>query len=274
MSVPTSKERLASSPAAFARQLLSRLNLTEAGDLDTLTRRLHLSVKEVDSRDFEGVLVCRADRSKGIIAINHNIREPGRKRFAICHEIGHFVLPGHGSDGCICKSEDIESWRKGAPDYEIEANEFASELLLPYKAVSPCVKKGKARIAVAKDIAIRFGASLTAACLKCVEVTEEKCAFVCSVDGSIRWFRRNENFWLPIRKGKLSNDSFASQLFTPGSDREQDGAVPADAWLDDENLPSDAKIWEDSLFMPNYNSTVTILTNHKDIGSSARYFAE
>jgi hypothetical protein len=264
MSSSTSTERLASSPAAFARQLLARLNLSDAGDMNTLTNRLHLTIKDVDSHDFEGVLVCRADRSKGIIALNRSIKEPGRKRFAICHEIGHFVLPGHGKDGCICKSEDIESWRKGAPDYEIEANEFASELLLPYKAVAPFVRKGKATIAVAKDIATRFGSSLTAACLKCVEVTEEKCAFVCSVNGSIKWFRRNDNFWLPLRRGKLSNDSFAAQLFTTSSEREQDGAVPADAWLNDEGLPSDAKIWEDSLFMPSYNSTVTILTMHRD----------
>lgn len=140
MNVSTSKERLASSPAVFARQLLARLGLSVAGDLHTLTNRLHLTLKEVDSQDFEGVLVCRADRSKGIIAINRNIREPGRKRFAICHEIAHFVMPGHGIDGCICKSEDIESWRKGAPDYEIEANEFASELLLPYKHLAACQK--------------------------------------------------------------------------------------------------------------------------------------
>ncbi len=265
MSVSTSTERLASSPAAFARQLLQRLNLSEAGDLNTLTNRLHLTIKEVESNDFEGVLVCRADRSKGIIAVNRDITEPGRKRFAICHEIGHFVLPGHGIDGCICKSEDIESWRSGAPDYEIEANEFASELLLPYRAVSPLVKRGKATIAVGKDVAMRFGSSLTAACLKCVEVTEEKCAFVCSVNGSVKWFRRNDNFWLRLRRGKLSSDSFAAQLFALTSDREQDGAVPADAWVEDESLPSNTTVWEDSLFMQRYNATITILTIHRDV---------
>jgi hypothetical protein len=226
--------------------------------------RLHLSIKEVDSQDFEGVLVCRADRSKGIIAVNRNIREEGRKRFAICHEIGHFVLPGHGIDGCICHSEDIESWRKDAPEYEIEANEFASELLLPYRAVAPLVKKDKATVGLAKDIAKRFGTSLTAACLKSVEVTEENCAFVYSVDGSIKWFRRNENFWLMIRRGQLSDRTFAAQLFRESLTRERDGAVPANAWVEDEHLSSDAKIWEESLFMPNYNGTITLLTILRD----------
>jgi Zn-dependent peptidase ImmA (M78 family) len=264
VSLSTSKQRLASNPAVFARELLARLGISAAGDLKTLMSRLQLSIKEVDSQDFEGVLVCRADRSKGIIAVNRNIREDGRKRFAICHEIAHFVLPGHGSDGCICKSEDIESWRKGLPEYEIEANEFASELLLPYKVVAPLVKKDKATIGLAKDIANRFGTSLTAACLKSVEVTEEKCAFVYSVDGSIKWFRRNDNFWRMIRTGQLSSRTFARELFNGSLPRERDGAVPADAWVEDEHLSSDATIWEESLFMPNYNGTITILTIHRD----------
>lgn len=265
MTRPSSKERLASNPALFARQLLERLQLRSAGDLSVLTGRLGLSVKEVDSDGFEGVLVCRGDRLKGVIAINRGIREEGRKRFAICHEIGHFILPGHGDKGCICKSEDVESWRKGAPEYEIEANEFASELLLPYKALAPHVKKRKATIDLARDVANEFGSSLTAACLKCVEVTEEKCAIVYSVDRSIKWFRRNETFWFHIRTGKLTKESLASQLRSTSQIRQQDGAVPAYAWLEDEGLASGSRIWEDSILLPHYNSAITILTIHKSL---------
>jgi hypothetical protein len=258
-------ERLASSPEVFARELLSRLGLRSAGDLTALTDRLSLSVKEVDSDGFEGLLVCRADRRKGIIALQRGIYEEGRRRFAICHEIGHFILPGHGIDGCICKSEDIESWRKGAPEHEIEANAFASELLLPYKELAPRIKKQKATITSAKEVAKDFGSSLTAACLKCVEVAEERCAFVYSVDGSVKWFRRNENFRYYIRGGKLSDDSFAKQLFIESPTRLQDGAVPAEAWLENESLSPDARIWEDTILLPHYNSTITILTIHRGV---------
>lgn len=264
MSLTGKKQRLASSPEVFARELLARLKMRSAGDLIALLDRLGLTVKEVDSEGFEGVLVCRADRRKGIIAIQRSISEEGRKRFAICHEIGHFILPGHGVGGCVCKGEDIESWRKGAPEYEIEANAFASELLLPHRELAPLVQKKKATIALAKDIAKSFGSSLTASCLKSVDVTDEKCAFIYSVDESIKWFHRNETFWHYIRGGKLASGSLAAQVFKGGI-REQDGAVPADAWLDDEQLPSDATIWEDSILLPNYNSVLTILTIHKSI---------
>lgn len=262
MSLAGKKQRLASSPEVFARELLARLKIRSAGDLTALLERLALTIKEVDSDGFEGVLVCRANRRKGIIAIQRGITEEGRKRFTICHEIGHFILPGHGVDGCVCKSEDIETWRNGAPEHEIEANAFASELLLPYKELAPLVQRKKATIALAQDIARSFGSSLTASCLKSVDVTNEQCAFIYSVDQSIKWFHRNESFWHYIRSGKLASESLATRLFN-GTTRKQDGAVPADAWLEGERLPSDATIWEDSIFMPNYNSTLTILTIHK-----------
>jgi hypothetical protein len=262
MSPAGKKERLASSPEVFARELLARLQIRSAGDLTALLDRLGLAVKEVDSDSFEGVLVCRADRRKGIIGIQRNIPEEGRKRFTICHEIGHFILPGHGVDGCVCSSADIESWQTGAPAYEIEANAFASELLLPFRELQPVIQRKKATIALAKEIAKSFGASLTASCLKSVEVTSEQCAFIYSVDESIRWFRRNETFWHYIRGGKLAPESLASQLYK-GAIREQDGAVPAEAWLEEELLPSHTTIWEDSILMQNYNSALTILTVHR-----------
>lgn len=260
------RHRLASSPSVFARELLARLQLRSAGDLNVLTSRLGLSVKEVDSDGFEGILIRRTDRLKGVIAINSGTREEGRKRFAVCHEIGHFILPGHGTERCICKSEDIESWRRGAPEHEIEANEFASELLLPYKEVEPFVNKKDLTIALAQLVSKEFQSSLTAASLKCVEVTEEKCAVVFSVAGSIKWSRRNDNFHYFVRVNqKVSDESYAAQLFSRIHVDEPFGAVPADAWLDSESLSSDARIWEDSVFLPYYNSTITILTIHKPL---------
>ena len=43
------------------------------------------------------------------------------------------------------------------------------------------------------------------------------------------------------------------------------GAVPAEAWLDDDNLPSKVRIWEESILLPFYNTTLTILTIHRSL---------
>ncbi|HEY5991108.1 MAG TPA: ImmA/IrrE family metallo-endopeptidase, partial [Candidatus Udaeobacter sp.] len=197
-------------------------------------------------------------------AIKRDIREEGRKRFTVCHEVGHFILPGHGTTDCICLADEVESWRKNMPEQELAANQFAAELLLPYKEIQPFVRQKELTIALAKDISKEFRASLTAASLKCVEVTEEKCAVVFSVAGSIKWFRRNDNFQYFVRVNqKVSDESYAGQLFTNPYLDEPYGAVPANAWLESESLSSDARIWEDSILLPHYNSAITILTIHK-----------
>jgi len=257
---------LPSNPEVYARSLLSQLKLRRIGDISSFAALLGLRIKEVDSDTFEGALIRVPQQLKGIVAIKRDIREDGRKRFTFCHEVGHFVLPGHGTTDCICLSEEVESWRKNMPEQELAANQFAAELLLPYREVESFVKKKDLTMKVAKKVSSEFEASLTAATLKCVDVTTERCAVAFSVAGSIKWFRRNENFQYFVRVNqKVSDNSYAAQLFSGTHVDEPFGAVPADAWLDAENLSSDARIWEDSIFLPYYNSAITILTINRSV---------
>jgi hypothetical protein len=94
--------------------------------------------------------------------------------------------------------------------------------------------------------------------LKCVEITDEKCALVWSVNGQIKWFRRNENFRGFIRSGRIDSDSIASKI--NDSVREKDGFVSAENWLQSDYLSSSNEIWEDSVYLPSYNGVLTILT--------------
>jgi hypothetical protein len=253
-------------PEAYARSLLARFNLKRIDNIGSFASLLGLKIREVDSDAFEGALVRAPNKLKGIIAVKRTIREEGRKRFTICHEVGHFILPGHGTSDCICKADEVESWRKSLPEQEIAANRFASELLLPYREVAPLVQKKTATIELAKDISREFRSSLTAASLRCVDVTEEKCAFVCSVNGFIKWYKPNDNFRYHVRVNqKLTDESYAGQLFNDPALNDPNGAVPADAWLQSERLLSDARVWEDSILLPHYNSVITILTIHKQI---------
>lgn len=255
-----------SAPEIYARELLSQLQLRRVGQLADFTRRIGLKIREVDSKDFEGALLIHQSRKKGIIAVKSSIREQGRKRFTVCHEVGHFVLPGHGASNCICKADEVESWRKSLPEQELAANRFAAELLLPYEEVAPLVKRKTATITLAKEISREFSSSLTAASLRCVDVTEEKCALVYSVNRIIKWYKPNDNFRYHVRVNqKLDRESYAGQLFDDPTLNDPNGAIPAECWLHNDQLLSNARLWEDSILLPHYNSTLTILTIHKPI---------
>ena len=248
-------------PEDYARALLAHLGLKRIENIAALAARLSLKIREVDSRGFEGALIRLPNQAKGVIAVKRDIREPGRKNFTALHEIGHFVLPGHGAKECFCKSDEIESWRRNAMrEQEIQANRFASELLLPVKEIYSIVNKRKATLYLAKELSAEFQSSLTATVLKCVEATEERCAIVWSVGGNVKWFRANENFKSFIRAGRLEGETLAASIPHQSLCNERDGAVPAEAWLQNHNLRTNATIWEDSQYLPYYNGVLTILT--------------
>lgn len=66
---------------------------------------------------------------------------PGRRRFTICHELGHWVLHRPGQDSLFCRRATVaeseaerrerEAERPPLPEVEQEANQFAAELLIP-----------------------------------------------------------------------------------------------------------------------------------------------
>jgi len=63
---------------------------------------------------------------------------PGRRRFTICHELGHFVLHRDGERDLFCRSshvdpEDLKTPTEdpNVPDIEEEASVFAAALLMP-----------------------------------------------------------------------------------------------------------------------------------------------
>ena len=244
-------------PEDFARTLLAELDMKRADNPEEIAARLRLTIEDADFDNLEGALVFRVDRAKGVISINKNIKELGRRNFTICHEIAHFVLPNHGS--VKCKSKEIESWSSGINAQEVEANRFAAELLLPKKEIYRIVNN-KATIEVAKEIANDFRASLTATLLKCSEVTDEACAVVWSVNGKIEWVKKNEKFNLFIPKKDLDNQSVAYKLFQDNLNQHDEKGVYAETWVSNDDLPSDLEIWEDSISMPNYSGILTLLT--------------
>ena len=68
------------------------------------------------------------------IVINSEFTFPARKRFTLAHELGHIIIPWHNGD-VKCNTDTpyrtIEGQRK-VDTQELEANIFASELLMPH----------------------------------------------------------------------------------------------------------------------------------------------
>jgi Zn-dependent peptidase ImmA (M78 family) len=105
---------------------------------------------------------------KPIIGVNSK-HHPNRQRFTIAHELGHIVLHRSHLETAINKSRNFiprdPTSAEGTDPLEIQANAFASELLLPAKLVRQALSEWPGDlndddylIALAK----RFRVSLTA----------------------------------------------------------------------------------------------------------------
>ena len=101
-------------------------------DIIKITKILNLKLTyfdreslDEDDQNIRGIL----DYSKKIIYVRNEKVEP-RMRFTFAHEIGHYVLPDHIQHFSNCKklcTDDI--WNSRDNSFEIEANQFAGELL-------------------------------------------------------------------------------------------------------------------------------------------------
>jgi Zn-dependent peptidase ImmA (M78 family) len=105
-------------------------------DVEALARTLGISVKyEPLKGDLSGVLVKEHERTAIGVNSSHAIT---RQRFTIAHELGHFVLKHEGNlfvdkalkNQAFVVRRDGKS-ASGIDLFEIQANQFAAELLMP-----------------------------------------------------------------------------------------------------------------------------------------------
>lgn len=76
--------------------------------------------------DFKPTVSAMVDLDSRYIGINEN-HHPNRQRFTLAHELGHFCL---GHESRVFTEYAVEPGQNKSI-FEVEANEFAAELLMP-----------------------------------------------------------------------------------------------------------------------------------------------
>lgn len=140
------------------RQLAERSNISLFPlDIESLVSRLGIIIlKEDGEDDFSGCIEQRSDGNY-YLSVNkyHNIR---RQRFTMAHELGHYIL--HRSRLNEIGRETILMREPTAlTQIEREANDFASELLVPKAVLDSQINKGMNQI---EDLADFFQVSVPA----------------------------------------------------------------------------------------------------------------
>ncbi|MGE0710326.1 MAG: ImmA/IrrE family metallo-endopeptidase [Planctomycetota bacterium] len=208
-------------------------------------------------------LVRRGKR--GLIRVRQDIADLGRKRFATAHELGHWVLHERVSQVLACTSEDMVRQYKASPP-EMEANYFASALLMPEKLIRPQIRGKQPTFDLIKQLATSFNTSLTATAVRFVELSTEYCAVVISEAGRIRWGRASEALEDAFRLewgAPVAPESVAAAAFRGDDTSDGPQKVDISTWLraneaGDTELEADT-ICEDARLFRQYGQVLSLL---------------
>lgn len=250
-------------PTRRAQAIIADFSVTNAADIP-------LEEIMVDRRVFpeqallegcEARLVLNSKRDAGFATVDSSIPEPGRKRFALAHELGHFELHRSRRGTWMCRGDDFLKWYNTAQE-EPEANAFAAELLMPRDLFgSRCVgvKPGFSSVLGLAEV---FGTSLTSTAVRYTEVGNYPCGLVASRGGEIRWFRTAPDFPHRIRSvgSRLDALSCAGDHFLNGTSvPSSPERVDPGSWLEDPSSCESGFLYEECVAMPNYGTVLSLI---------------
>jgi len=245
---------------AAAKKIIADLHITDPD---------HIQIGKIaaDRNAFvtEGPIKGSAARlvredSIALITVDKKIREPGRKRFAIAHELGHFELHKAKDQIANCTDEMFLSWYKSRPE-EPEANVFAAEILMPGEIFKKHSNLASPNFDEIRNLAETFRTTITATAIRYIEHTHHPCTLIVSESGIIKWFIHGQNFpYRTIAPGaKVSKYSCANDYFTSQQVPDQPEVVSGDTWLEDVLAGKDIVLYEHAFPLPRYNTVLSLI---------------
>ncbi len=146
-----------------------------------------------DISGISGALIMAGESVRLIYSTEH--KNAGFERFSVAHELGHYFLPGHPEEimkaggSHISRSNFTES-----SSIELEADHFASGLLMPKALVRSNLSKAKIGLDGITTLADAALCSRTAAAIRAAECSEYPMAIVVSQKDKVAYCFMSDSF--------------------------------------------------------------------------------
>lgn len=189
---------------------------------------------------FDGLLEHRSGKFH-IYLNSHNakhIYQP-RVRFTLAHELGHFVIDEHRNALKSGLAPAHPSFTNFASDNEVEleADFFASSLLIPKSRLLKDVFRRKFSFNLIEELATKYQTSITATLIKFASIGNHPIMIVCSIDKKIKWFKYSDDFpfkYIEALPGfKVPVNTLAGQYFYENGTKCEDEyeIIEAEDWF-------------------------------------------
>ena len=217
----------------------------------------------MSSEEFHGMSL--GSPSGAAILVNSNIQNRHRKRFTAAHEIGHVHLHVQTNERSEfqCTAKDISSGSGSNNNFEKEANEFASSLLMPTSIISPQIQNSDLSWALIEEIRKLCDVSLEAAARRVMALSKDACCLI---------IHKDNQMWTPV-KSKLFNVFLPSQQYPRYLDTDPDNSessLPSEVDecdFSDWNFPDKSSVGQlfySSIHNDEFNRTMTLLLHDED----------
>ena len=228
-----------------ARDLLFQVGYERPDDLD-LDELIWFSdgvLKESKLDNSLGRIVFGDKRAT--ITVNSIVSYQPKARFIKAHELGHLLLHKELSRNFFDTDKTLNEWLARG-NQELEANTFASELLMPSDVFKSVIANRKIDNTLIEECSNFFGVSKTAFFLKYVEFGEYPIALVYSEKGNIRWVNITEDFVLNyIRVGsRIPYNTVTMDVLKGEAIPNKPEIVDAISWFSDDFEVTKYKNWK------------------------------
>ena len=201
-------------------------------------------------------------RGKAIITINSQIEYEGKRRFTIAHELGHFemhkdILPHNDSD------ITLNNFKNGSQ--ESEANQFATELLMPEKIFSQECNSQKFGPSLLRELAEKFNTSITSVVFRYIELGNYPIFIFYSQENKLKYWKRNDGYYLKVKditNLPVPEDSVAAEFYNDGTiypKEESTQIISKSTWFELGKFDKDERFYEYCIITQKFNTVLSIV---------------
>lgn len=254
---------MTSTAALKARQILSAFGIDDPSQtsLEDIIIYHDGIVREIPLTNCEGRMVMK--NGKSIVSLNADIEYPQKKRFVLAHELGHILLHG-GKDATF--SDDyltLEAYKHGTQ--EKEANDFATELLMPEELFQNACYKQKFGAELLRKLSDKFNTSITSTVYRYIDLGSHPICVFYSKDRKIQYWRKSEQFryWISDRtKLNVPGGSVAEEFYSKDriyTKKDSNQIITKSTWFELREYDSDTPMFEFCVITRRFNTVLSVV---------------
>ncbi|MBR2184295.1 MAG: ImmA/IrrE family metallo-endopeptidase [Prevotella sp.] len=246
-----------------AVELLDEFGIEDIQDVDIrdLVYAKDIIYREAPLENYDGRIVY-GKRGKALITVNSNLTYVPRKRFTIAHELGHYILGHNRKEVAHDNQASTEFYKSGSQ--ETEANQFASELLMPTSVFLEYIEGERFSPRLMHDLAEEFKTSVTSVVYKYLECGSHPIAVFYSYKNKIKYWKKSADYRRMVKD--LNNlpvppCSVAEEWYKEGVQYKPDDIqkIELNVWFDLWDKEENGWGYEYCLVSPKYNTVLSVV---------------